>query len=374
MRLAYGTVQRKLTLDHHIEQLARPANELDPQTLAALRLGLYQLVFLDGVAAHAAVGESSSSPRAGAAAGTSSSTRSCGGPRAASCLPCRTTTRRPAPRSRTPIHTGSSSCGGRTTGRARSRAAARRQRAGRARAACEPAARDDRRGPGRAGATGRRHAHRRRRAARGAARRWRLRRPRSPALRARARTPRSRAARCSSRAPSTRSPASACSTSAPRPAARRRTSPRSWATRGRSSPSSATRAARPGCSARRADGRDVRPRRTGDAAALCHRTRRLTACSSTRRVAGWARCRATPTCAGGWLRRRSRRSPAQAQILQAARAAVRPGGAIVYSTCTLSPAENEARVAASGLPVKSERLVLPHRDRTDGFYIARLEA
>jgi 16S rRNA (cytosine967-C5)-methyltransferase len=65
---------------------------------------------------------------------------------------------------------------------------------------------------------------------------------------------------------------------------------------------------------------------------------------------------------------------AQAQILHAARAAVRPGGAIVYSTCTLSPAENEALVAASGLPVKSERLVLPHRDRTDGFYIARLDA
>ena len=59
MQLAYGTVQRKLTLDHLIEQLAqRPATELDAQTLAALRLGLYQLVFLDGVAAHAAVGES----------------------------------------------------------------------------------------------------------------------------------------------------------------------------------------------------------------------------------------------------------------------------------------------------------------------------
>ena len=59
MQLAYGTIQRKLTLDHLIEQLAqRPATELDAQTLAALRLGLYQLVFLDGVAAHAAVGES----------------------------------------------------------------------------------------------------------------------------------------------------------------------------------------------------------------------------------------------------------------------------------------------------------------------------
>ncbi len=64
----------------------------------------------------------------------------------------------------------------------------------------------------------------------------------------------------------------------------------------------------------------------------------------------------------------------QAAILDAAAAALKPGGALVYSTCTLSPAENEARVAASGLPVESERLVLPHHDRTDGFYIARLSS
>ena len=62
----------------------------------------------------------------------------------------------------------------------------------------------------------------------------------------------------------------------------------------------------------------------------------------------------------------------QAAILDAARAAVRPGGRIVYATCTLSPAENEEVVARSGLSLESERLVLPHRDRTDGFYIARL--
>jgi 16S rRNA (cytosine967-C5)-methyltransferase len=62
----------------------------------------------------------------------------------------------------------------------------------------------------------------------------------------------------------------------------------------------------------------------------------------------------------------------QARILEAARGAVRPGGRIVYATCTLSPAENEDIVAASGLSLDSERLVMPHRDRTDGFYIARL--
>jgi 16S rRNA (cytosine967-C5)-methyltransferase len=64
----------------------------------------------------------------------------------------------------------------------------------------------------------------------------------------------------------------------------------------------------------------------------------------------------------------------QGAILAAARAALRPGGALVYATCTLSPSENELRVAQTGLQVESERLVLPHRDRTDGFYIARLRS
>jgi 16S rRNA (cytosine967-C5)-methyltransferase len=55
-RLAYGVVQRRRTLDHLIDQLAgRPAGRLDPPVLAALRLGLLQLVYLDGVADHAAV-------------------------------------------------------------------------------------------------------------------------------------------------------------------------------------------------------------------------------------------------------------------------------------------------------------------------------
>lgn len=58
MRLAFGTVQRRLTLDHVIELLARPADQLDAPTRAALRLGLYQLVFLDGGRDHAVVSES----------------------------------------------------------------------------------------------------------------------------------------------------------------------------------------------------------------------------------------------------------------------------------------------------------------------------
>src|SRR5215216_2930157 len=58
-QLAYGAVQRAATLDHVIGTLAkRPVGRIQPPLLAALRLGAFQLVFLDGVAAHAAVGES----------------------------------------------------------------------------------------------------------------------------------------------------------------------------------------------------------------------------------------------------------------------------------------------------------------------------
>jgi 16S rRNA (cytosine967-C5)-methyltransferase len=58
-RLAYGSVQRARTLDHAIETLGRrPVRKLDPPVLAALRLGCYQLAFLDGVPRYAAVNES----------------------------------------------------------------------------------------------------------------------------------------------------------------------------------------------------------------------------------------------------------------------------------------------------------------------------
>jgi 16S rRNA (cytosine967-C5)-methyltransferase len=58
-RLAYGTVQRRATLDHLLSGLAdRPPDRLDPPVLAAARLGLFQLLYLDGVPDRAAVGES----------------------------------------------------------------------------------------------------------------------------------------------------------------------------------------------------------------------------------------------------------------------------------------------------------------------------
>src|SRR5206468_2401847 len=58
-RLAFGAVQRVRTLDHAIETLGRRKLErLDPPVRAALRLGAYQLGFVDGVPRYAAVNES----------------------------------------------------------------------------------------------------------------------------------------------------------------------------------------------------------------------------------------------------------------------------------------------------------------------------
>jgi 16S rRNA (cytosine967-C5)-methyltransferase len=79
----------------------------------------------------------------------------------------------------------------------------------------------------------------------------------------------------------------------------------------------------------------------------------------------------------------------QLELLRAAAERVRPGGTIVYSVCTLNADENEAVVDASGLavqplgeewpqyahPARPEFLLtLPHRDRTSGFFVARLTA
>jgi 16S rRNA (cytosine967-C5)-methyltransferase len=58
-RLSFGAVQRARTLDHAIEALGRrKVSKLDPPVRAALRLGAYQLGFVDGVPRYAAVNES----------------------------------------------------------------------------------------------------------------------------------------------------------------------------------------------------------------------------------------------------------------------------------------------------------------------------
>ena len=80
----------------------------------------------------------------------------------------------------------------------------------------------------------------------------------------------------------------------------------------------------------------------------------------------------------------------QRELLESAARAVRPGGIIVYSTCTIEPAENEELICdflaqhkefaqeTTGMylplrPVKSDTVQFyPQRDGIDGFFIARL--
>jgi 16S rRNA (cytosine967-C5)-methyltransferase len=88
------------------------------------------------------------------------------------------------------------------------------------------------------------------------------------------------------------------------------------------------------------------------------------------------------------LRWRARPLPElQLELLQAASERTRPGGTVTYSVCTLNADENEAVVDASGLepeplgvewpqfahPKRPEFLLtMPHRHGTSGFFVARL--
>jgi 16S rRNA (cytosine967-C5)-methyltransferase len=67
-RLSYGAVQRRGTTDAAIERLAeRSIRALDPPVLAALRLGLYELLFADATPDHAAVDQAVELVRRGGA-------------------------------------------------------------------------------------------------------------------------------------------------------------------------------------------------------------------------------------------------------------------------------------------------------------------
>jgi len=67
-RLAYGAVQRRGTTDAAIAILSdRPPGRLDPPVLCALRLGLYELLFGDATPDHAAVDQAVESVRAAGA-------------------------------------------------------------------------------------------------------------------------------------------------------------------------------------------------------------------------------------------------------------------------------------------------------------------
>lgn len=58
-RLAFGVLQNRMLLDWHIDRLSSvPTERMEPAVLDCLRLGAYQVLFLDRVPIHAAVNES----------------------------------------------------------------------------------------------------------------------------------------------------------------------------------------------------------------------------------------------------------------------------------------------------------------------------
>ncbi len=375
MQLAFGTVQRKLTLDHFVEQLARPVGELDPPTLAALRLGLYQLVFLDGVAAHAAVGESVELAKGGRGGGhklvNAVLRRASRGE-----LPALPPDDTPAGAAIAhsypqwlvelwweqfgPGETRALLRAGNASGELALRVNTLRAAPADVTAAlaaltpavpARPAGAELPEGLVVEGAFDA-HGH--------------------PLYAEGAYAAQSRAAMLVGRALD------------PQPGER-----------------VLDLCAAPGgktthLAALMGDSGEIVAveRHAGRARALQRTCERMGAGSIRvehadaarfTTAAPFDRALVDPPCSGlgtlqGHPDLRWRMNPesierlarGQANILEAARAAVRPGGTIVYATCTLSPAENEAVVAASGLSLDSERLVLPHRDRTDGFYIARL--
>ncbi len=67
----------------------------------------------------------------------------------------------------------------------------------------------------------------------------------------------------------------------------------------------------------------------------------------------------------------------QAYLIDLAATLVKPGGALVYAVCSLIGEEGQAQVDAflrhqSGWTLESARSLTPSRDKTDGFFVARL--
>ena len=67
----------------------------------------------------------------------------------------------------------------------------------------------------------------------------------------------------------------------------------------------------------------------------------------------------------------------QAELLRAGAGFLKPGGVLVYSTCSLEPEENGELVRATlpslpNLRLEAETELLPFKDAVDGAYVARL--
>ncbi len=380
-RLAYGAVQRRGTLDHLIVRLAeRPMERLDPPVAAALRLGLLQLLFLDGVAAHAAVDESVELAKAG-------------GGRGAGLV--NAVLRRAA-------RAGPSLLGGLGDATAAEAAVAHSVPEWLAEMWWAELGPDEARGLLRA-----------------------VNRPPESALRANTLVGGRESLQAALRAEGV----------AARPAA---DAPEALVLDGafdaHGSPLWAAGAFMPQSRASQRVGRALAPgrgdrvldlcaapgaktthlaalmenrgeivaveRHAGRAAALALTAERMHAGMVKARVedaaafdseAPFNRVLVDPPCSGlGTLQSRpdlrwrvSPESiagllPLQARILAAGARALRPGGVLVYSTCTISTRENEAQIAAllradPGLEADGEPLrILPHRDATDGFFVARV--
>ncbi len=57
-RLVYGVIEKTVTLDYYLSVLSsQPLGQLDADVLESLRLGLYQLMFMDKIPVHAALNE-----------------------------------------------------------------------------------------------------------------------------------------------------------------------------------------------------------------------------------------------------------------------------------------------------------------------------
>lgn len=69
--------------------------------------------------------------------------------------------------------------------------------------------------------------------------------------------------------------------------------------------------------------------------------------------------------------------PLQAKLLDTAFKMVKPGGVLVYSTCTLNKKENEKQIEKflglhDNAQLISQRTIFPYEYNTDGFYMAKL--